>query len=81
MWGCCNDDICPSRELVMPDASRSDFKPRVLQSLRVSADGPLACPWHRVCMRCQMGVVLHAPAGAEPRHDAPFLILDRQLTV
>jgi hypothetical protein len=28
-----------------------------------------------------MGVVLRAPAGAEPRHDAPFLILDRQLAV
>ncbi len=32
-------------------------------------------------MRCQMGVVLRAPAGAEPRYDTPFLILDRQLTV
>jgi hypothetical protein len=36
---------------------------------------------HRVCMRCQMGVILRAPSGAEPRDDAPFLILDRQLTV
>ena len=28
-----------------------------------------------------MGVVLRAPAGAEPRHGAPFLIVDRQLAV
>ncbi len=32
-------------------------------------------------MRCQMGVVLHAPAGAEPRYDDPFVIVDRQLAV
>jgi hypothetical protein len=28
-----------------------------------------------------MGVVLRAPSGGEPRHDAPFVIVDRQLTV
>ena len=43
--------------------------------------GPWRVRAHRVCMRCQMGVVLRASAGAEPPHDAPFLILDRQLAV
>ncbi|HET7049093.1 MAG TPA: hypothetical protein VFI54_12595 [Solirubrobacteraceae bacterium] len=28
-----------------------------------------------------MGVVLRAPEGAEPRHDDPFLIVDRELAV
>jgi hypothetical protein len=28
-----------------------------------------------------MGVVLRAPAGAQPRHDDPFVIVDRQLAV
>jgi len=32
-------------------------------------------------MRCQLGVILRAPAGAAPRYDAPFLIIDRQLVV
>jgi hypothetical protein len=43
--------------------------------------GPWRVRAHRVCMRCQMGVVLRASAGAEPHYDAPFLILDRQLAV
>ncbi len=49
--------------------------------LWVSAGGPLACPCPPVCMRCHTGVVLRAPAGAEPRHGAPCLIVDRQLAV
>ncbi len=36
---------------------------------------------HRVCMRCEMGVVLQAPAGLGPRHDDPFVIVDRQVAV
>lgn len=36
---------------------------------------------HRVCMRCQLGVVLVAPPGAEPRFDDPFLIVDGKLAV
>ena len=32
-------------------------------------------------MRCQPGVILRAPAGTEPRYDAPFLIVDQQLAV
>ncbi len=28
-----------------------------------------------------MGVVLQAPSGTEPRHDDPFVIIDRQLAV
>lgn len=41
--------------------------------------------WHgsgrRVCMRCEMGVVLQAPAGLAPRYDDPFVIVDRELAV
>jgi hypothetical protein len=36
---------------------------------------------HRVCMRCEMGVVLQAPAGLGPRYDDPFVIVNRQLAV
>jgi hypothetical protein len=81
MWGCCNDNIRPSRELVMPDASRSDLSHAFCSYSGYPPMGLWRVRAHRVCMRWQMGVFLHAPAGAEPRHDAPFLILDRQLTV
>jgi hypothetical protein len=36
---------------------------------------------HRVCMRCQMGMVLRAPPNAQPRFDEPFLIVDERLIV
>lgn len=42
-------------------------------------------PWrrraHRVCRRCQMGVVLRAPPNEQPRCDDPFVIVDQELTV
>jgi hypothetical protein len=31
---------------------------------------------HRVCMRCQMGTVLRAPPGLQPRFCEPFVIVD-----
>lgn len=34
---------------------------------------------HRVCRRCQMGTVLHAPPGLQPRFDEPFVIVDSRL--
>jgi hypothetical protein len=34
---------------------------------------------HRVCMRCQMGMVLRAPPGLQPRFYEPFVIVDQQL--
>jgi hypothetical protein len=34
---------------------------------------------HRVCRRCQMGTVLHAPPGLQPRFDEPFVIVDARL--
>jgi hypothetical protein len=34
---------------------------------------------HRVCMRCEMGMVLRAPPGLQPRFYEPFLIVDSGL--
>ena len=34
---------------------------------------------HRVCMRCQMGMVLRAPPGLAPRFYEPFVIVDLRL--
>jgi hypothetical protein len=34
---------------------------------------------HRVCMRCQMGTVLRAPPGLQPRFYEPFVIVDSGL--
>jgi hypothetical protein len=36
---------------------------------------------HRVCMRCQLGTVLRAPPGLQPRFYEPFLIVDACLRV
>jgi hypothetical protein len=65
----------------MPYASRSDLSHAFCSYCGYPPMGLWRIRAQPVCMRCQMGVALHAPAGAEPRHDAPFLILDRQLTV
>jgi hypothetical protein len=32
-------------------------------------------------MRCRSGMVLRTPAGAQPRYDDPFVIVDERLTV
>ncbi len=34
---------------------------------------------HRVCMRCEMGTVLRAPPGLQPRFYEPFVIVDAGL--
>jgi hypothetical protein len=34
---------------------------------------------HRVCMRCEMGMVLRAPPGLAPRFYEPFVIVDLRL--
>jgi hypothetical protein len=34
---------------------------------------------HRVCMRCEMGTVLRAPPGLQPRFYEPFVIVDSRL--
>jgi hypothetical protein len=36
---------------------------------------------HRVCMRCEMGTVLRAPPGLQPRFYEPFVIVDTHLRV
>jgi hypothetical protein len=34
---------------------------------------------HRVCMRCEMGTVLRAPPGLQPRFYEPLVIVDSRL--
>ena len=34
---------------------------------------------HRVCTRCKLGTVLHAPLGLHPRFYEPFVIVDARL--
>ncbi len=65
----------------MPHASRSDLSHAFCSYCGCPPMGRWRTHAHRVCMRCQLGVILHAPAGAAPRYDAPFLIIDRQLAV
>lgn len=65
----------------MPYASRADLSHAFCSYCGYPPMGPWRARAHRVCMRCQLGVVLRAPAGAEPRYDAPFLIVNRELAV
>jgi hypothetical protein len=65
----------------LPNTSRSDLGHAFCSYCGYPPVGPWRSRAHRVCMRCHMGVVLRAPAGAEPRDGAPFLIVDRQLAV
>jgi hypothetical protein len=34
-----------------------------------------------VCVRCQLGMILRAPAGAAPQVSDPFVVIDEKLTV
>jgi hypothetical protein len=36
---------------------------------------------HRVCMRCEIGTVLRAPPGLQPRFYEPFVIVDSRLCI
>jgi hypothetical protein len=36
---------------------------------------------HRVCMRCELGTVLRAPPGLQPRFYEPFVIVDPGLRI
>ena len=65
----------------MPRTSRTDLSHAFCSYCGYPPMGPWRVRAHRVCMRCQMGVVLRAPAGAQPRYDDPFVIVDRQLAV
>ncbi len=65
----------------MPYPSRADLSHAFCSYCGYPPMGPWRVRAHRVCMRCQMGVVLKAPAGAEPRYDDPFVIVDRKLAV
>ena len=65
----------------MPHTSRADLSHAFCSYCGYPPMGRWRDCAHRVCMRCQMGVVLRAPEGAEPGHDDPFLIVDRELAV
>ncbi len=65
----------------MRHTSRADLSHAFCSYCGYPPMGPWRLRAHRVCMRCQMGVVLKAPAGAEPHYDDPFVIVDRQLAV
>ena len=65
----------------MPHASRADLSHAFCSYCGYPPMGPWRVRAHRVCMRCQMGVVLQAPAGAGPRYDDPFVIVNRQLAL
>ena len=65
----------------MPHPSCADLSHAFCSYCGYPPMGPWRTRAHRVCVRCQMGVVLRAPAGAEPRYDAPFVIVDRHLAV
>jgi hypothetical protein len=81
MWGCGKDNIHPVRGARRALHLALRLRPRVLWLLWVSAGGPLACLCPPGVHALSHGVVLRAAAGAEPRHGAPFLIVDRQLAV
>ncbi len=65
----------------MPHPSRADLSHAFCSYCGYPPMGPWRVRAHRVCMRCEMGVVLKAPAGAEPRYNDPFVIVDRHLAV
>jgi hypothetical protein len=65
----------------MPHTSRADLSQAFCSYCGYPPKGPWRVRAHRVCMRCQMGVVLEAPTGAGPRYDDPFVIVDRQMAV
>ena len=65
----------------MPHTSRADLSHAFCSYCGYPPMGRWRDCAHRVCMRCQTGVVLRAPEGAEPGHDDPFLIVDRELAV
>jgi hypothetical protein len=65
----------------MPDTPRTDLSHSFCSYCGHPPMGAWRDRAHRVCMRCEMGVVLHAPTRTAPRHDDPFLIVDRQLAV
>jgi hypothetical protein len=81
MWGSCRTPSTLSWELVSLHTSRADLSNAFSSYCGYPPMGRWRDCAHRVCMRCQMGVVLRAPEGAEPRHDDPFLIVDRELAV
>lgn len=65
----------------MPHTSRADLSHAFCSYCGYPPMGPWRVRAHRVCMRCEMGVVLKAPPGAAPRYNDPFVIVDRQLAV
>jgi hypothetical protein len=65
----------------MLQASRADLSQTFCTYCGYPPMGPWCSRAHRVCMRCEMGTVLRAPPGLQPRFDEPFVIVDQRLRV
>jgi hypothetical protein len=65
----------------MPHVPRADPSHLFCSYCGYPPRGLWRAPAHRVCMRCEMGVLLEAPAGEGPRYDDAFVIVDRRLAV
>jgi hypothetical protein len=65
----------------MPHAPRADLSHAFCSYCGYPPMGSWRTRPHRVCRRCEMGVVLQAQSGGGPRYDKPFVIVDRQLAV
>src|SRR6185437_3341462 len=79
--GHCNTHRIPPLGVVMPAASRADLRKAFCSYCGYPPMGPWRLRAHRVCMRCQMGMVLRASPNAQPHFDEPFLIVDERLIV
>src|SRR5690242_12276604 len=62
-------------------ASRADLSKAFCSYCGYPPMGPWRSRLHRVCMRCQMGMVLRAPPDAQPRFEEPLLMVDDRLIV
>ncbi len=60
-------------------ASRADLAQAFCSYCGYPPMGPWRTLAHRVCMRCESGMVMRAPPALQPRFDDPFVIVDDRL--
>ena len=60
-------------------ATRADLSQAFCSYCGFPPMGRWQSPAHRVCMRCEIGTVLRAPPGLQPRFYEPFVIIDQGL--
>jgi hypothetical protein len=65
----------------MLSASRVDLSQAFCSYCGYPPMGPWRSRAHRVCMRCQLGIVLRATPNQQPHIDDPFLIVNQALLV